>query len=155
MHQNKRFVVTVNPEILVMAKKQPELDGLLLDEGVTLVPDGISVVKACSMLGVPVAERITGVEVCTYLLEELDRQAASLFLFGAQPEVVRKLADRLAAEFPKIRLLGYSDGYVSDKDGVFDRICEMRPDVCLVALGVPAQERLIYKHIDRFDKGIS
>jgi len=37
---------------------------------------------------------------------------------------------------------------------VFEEIASLKPDVCLVALGIPVQEKLIYKHLDKFEKGI-
>ena len=57
-------------------------------------------------------------------------------------------------EYPNLRILGYTDGYVQDKDAVFDEIVQLKPDAVLVALGIPAQEILIHKHYDRFEKGI-
>lgn len=152
--EEKKFIVTVNPESLMMAKKDVELNSLLSDEKTSLVPDGIAVVKACRMGGLETEERITGVEIAEYLLCELDRQKRSLYLFGARPEVIEKLKAVIKEKYPNIVLVGCSDGYVSDKDKVFEEISSLKPDVCLVALGIPAQEKLIYKHLDKFDKGI-
>lgn len=43
---------------------------------------------------------------------------------------------------------------MSDKDDIFTKIAEMKPDIVLVALGIPAQELLIEKHYEKFEKGI-
>ena len=45
-------------------------------------------------------------------------------------------------------------GYIQDKDAAFDEIVNSNPDAVLVALGIPAQEILIYNHYDKFEKGI-
>lgn len=150
----KEFVITVNPEILMTATKDEEIDGMLLDERVSLIPDGISVVKACRMHGIDVTERIAGVDIAEFLIKELDRQKKTLYLLGAKAEVVKTLAEKIEKEYPNVQIVGYKDGYVSDKDAIFDEIVSLKPDVVLVALGVPAQERLIYKHFDKFEKGI-
>lgn len=150
----KRFVVTVNPEILTAAENDEVISGMLLDEGTSLVPDGISVVKACKMLDIPVKERIAGVELAEYLLKELNEQKGSLYLFGAAKEVVETLAEKIKNEYSGIRLAGFSDGYVEDKDRVFEEIERLAPDVCMVALGVPSQEKLIYSHYHKLEKGI-
>jgi len=152
--EERKFIVTVNPESLMMAKNDIELNTLLSDENTSLVPDGIAVVKACRMGGLETEERITGVEIAEYLLCELDRQKRSLYLFGARPEVIEKLKEVIKEKYPNIALVGCSDGYVSDKDKVFEEIASLKPDVCLVALGIPVQEKLIYKHLDKFEKGI-
>ena len=54
----------------------------------------------------------------------------------------------------KNMIVGTSNGYVADKDKVFDEIVKLEPDIVLVALGIPLQEMLIYKHLNRFKKGI-
>ena len=152
--QNKKFIITANPEILVMAEKDSVISKMLLDEKTSLVPDGIGVVKACDMLKIPVSERIAGVEIAENLLSELNSQKKSLYLFGAKPEVLQKLKEVLDKKYPEIILAGCCDGYVKDKNAVFDNIALKKPDVCMVALGVPVQEKLIYQNLDRFDKGI-
>lgn len=152
--EEKRFVITVNPEILMSAENDDTIDSLLTDSITDLVPDGIAVVKACSDLGIPVTEKIAGVELAEWLIEELDRQGGSLYLFGASSDVVSALAEKIKSEYPNVRLSGFSDGYVKDKDGVFSEIVRLSPDVCMVALGVPMQEKLIYKHLPNAEKGI-
>jgi len=153
-NERRRFVITANPEILMMSEKDDELEKMLLDEKTSLVPDGISVVKAAKKLDIPVKERITGVEIAEYLIKELNNLGKSLYLFGATNEVIETLAKKIPVEYPNIKLLGYSDGYIDDKDRIFEDIARLKPDVCLVAMGVPLQEKLIYRHLSSFDKGI-
>ena len=43
---------------------------------------------------------------------------------------------------------------MADKDAVFSQIEVAAPDIILVALGVPQQEELIYRHLHKFQKGI-
>ena len=138
----------------MMSEKDDEIEKMLLDEKTSLVPDGISVVKAAKKLDIPVKERITGVEIAEYLIKELNNPGKSLYLFGATNEVIETLAKKITVEYPNIKLLGYSDGYAEDKDRVFEDIARLKPDVCLVAMGVPLQEKLIYRHLSSFDKGI-
>lgn len=155
LEEEKRlFVVTANPETLMTGQENSEFDRLLMDGETCIVPDGIGTVKAAHMLGYDVAERVTGVEISQFLLKEAARQGKTVFLLGAKEEVVSALAGKLAAKYPNLGILGYENGYVKDKDAVFDRIAELRPDVVLVALGIPQQELLIYRHLRQFEKGI-
>ena len=153
-NNNKKFIITVNPESLVNATTDKELDTMLLDKNVSLVPDGIAVVKACQILDIKVTERIAGVDIAEYLLKEANEQKKSIYLFGAKNEVIEALISKIKVDYPNIEILGYSDGYVDDRDKVFKKIIKLKPDICLVALGIPYQEKLIYKHLDKFDKGI-
>ncbi len=50
--------------------------------------------------------------------------------------------------------MGYRNGYVVNKDYVFRDILRKEPDIILVALGMPLQEKIIYRNIKKFRKGI-
>lgn len=150
----KRFVITANPETLMIGVENPAFDVVLKAEESTIVPDGIGVVKAAEMLGLPVKGRIPGVEIVQELLQILNESHKSIYLLGAKREVVEKLVEKINTDFPNIQIAGYEDGYVKDKDAVFEKIAELKPDAVLVALGIPAQELLIHKHYDKFEKGI-
>ena len=153
-NNKKRFVVTVNPESVMLAEKNKILQKILTDKNVSKTPDGIAVVKACKKLDIPVTERITGIDIATYLLKKLNENKKSLYLFGAKEEVIDVLVTKIKQEYPHIKIMGYTNGYVKDKDKVFKEIIKLKPDVCLVALGIPMQEELIYKYINQFKKGI-
>ena len=155
LQENKKsFVVTVNPESIMQAKKDDVLNKLLLDDRVTLVPDGIAVVKVCQKRSIPVKERITGIDIATYLLDIANKYNYSLYLFGAKEEVIEKLINTINNKYSNIRLVGYSNGYVDNKDNIMEQIIELKPDICMVALGIPEQEKIIYKYYDSFSKGI-
>ena len=151
---NKKFIITANPETLSMAIKDKEIQNMLLDKESSIVPDGIAIVKACKILNVPVTERIAGIDIAEFLLDELNKQKKSLYLFGAKPEVIKAMVSKINNNYPNIKLLGYSDGYVKDRDKVFENIVKLKPDACFVALGIPHQEKIIYKYLNQFNKGI-
>ncbi|MDD2435922.1 MAG: WecB/TagA/CpsF family glycosyltransferase, partial [Bacilli bacterium] len=46
------------------------------------------------------------------------------------------------------------NGYSKDKDKDFETIFKTNPDIVLVALGMGNQEKLIYRHLNKFKKGI-
>lgn len=153
-HAKKKFVITANPETLMIGEENAEFDAILKSDDTVITPDGIGVVKAAEMLGYAVKGRVTGVEIVQGLFDILNRQSKSLYLLGAKAEVLEQLVLKLQQDYPDIRLVGYQNGYVPDKDIVFDEIVKLQPDAILVALGIPAQELLIAKHYKRFQKGI-
>ncbi|MFR7977897.1 MAG: WecB/TagA/CpsF family glycosyltransferase [[Ruminococcus] torques] len=75
-------------------------------------------------------------------------------MFGAKKDVGEELVQKLRIQYPDINVLGYTDGYTSDKDLVMQEITQLRPDVLLVALGIPYQELLIQRYYEKFEKGI-
>ncbi len=153
-NNKKQFIVTANPETFMKSKDDNEINTLLLDEDTILVPDGIAIVKTANMLGYNIKERIAGIDIANQLLEEGNKQKKSIYLFGSKQEVIDDLIKTIVEKYPNLTIAGSSNGYKEDKDKVFDEIVSVKPDIVLVALGIPAQEKLIYKHLDRFDKGI-
>lgn len=152
--EEKAFVITANPETLMIGEKNPEFQKILLSKDTTITADGIGVVKGAQELGYNIRERVTGVDIVKKLFEVADKKKKSLYLFGAKPEVVKKLTEIIENKYSGVQLLGYKDGYVTNKDKVFEEISDLKPDIVLVALGIPAQELLIAKHYDKFEKGI-
>jgi N-acetylglucosaminyldiphosphoundecaprenol N-acetyl-beta-D-mannosaminyltransferase len=151
----KMFIVTANPETFMKADSIPEFDKALMREDTTIVPDGIGVVKAANYIGIKeIQERITGVEISYKLLECANKYKKSIYLLGASNEVLELTVKNIEMNYPNVNIVGYSDGYVEDKDAVFDEMVKLNPDIVLVALGVPKQELLIAKHYDKFSKGI-
>lgn len=150
----KMFIVTANPEIFMVADKNSEFSRILLDEKVTIVPDGIGVVKGMQKINVPVKERIPGVELSEHLLKTAAENKKSVYFLGAKQEVIDALLKVCDEKYNGIKIAGAHNGYCNDFDAVFDDIIKSAPDLVLVALGVPKQELLIAKHIDKFEKGI-
>ncbi len=152
--EKKMFIVTANPETFMISEKDSELNKLLNDKDTVLVPDGIGVVKASKILKMPVKERITGIDLAQTLLEYGNNLKKKIYLFGSTDEVINLLVDKLKIKYPDLIISGYSNGFVKDKDKVFNDMSNFDPDIVLVALGIPMQEKLIYKHIKEFNKGI-
>lgn len=150
----KMFIVTANPEIFMTGEGDKAFDNILMRDDVVIVPDGIGVVKAMEMAKVPVKERIPGVELAAHLIKTAGEKEKSVFFLGAKQFVIDALTEKVKKENPNIKIAGAVNGYDRDKDQVFQEILEKKPDLVFVALGVPAQEKLIAKYYDSFDKGI-
>lgn len=153
-NDKKMFIVTANPETLMIAKKDKSFSKLLMDDNTTIVPDGIGVVKALKLSGYRCQGRIAGIDIVNYLLLEGNHLHKTIYLFGARQNVVDALVKVLNNKYPNLKIVGTQNGYVDDKDDVFNDIIEKQPDIILVALGIPNQEKLIYKYLDQFNKSI-
>ncbi len=150
----KTFVVTANPEAFMIGEKDPLMGELLCSEATTVVADGIGIVKGAAMLGINLSERIPGVDIAQHLMEQGSKQRKSIFLLGSRQEVLDAMVKVMAEKYHGLTLAGAINGYVPDKDAAFEEIKKAEPDIVLVALGIPAQEKLIYKHLTGFKKGI-
>lgn len=153
-NKHKRFIITVNPETLMLSENDAELKNILDNKTNSFVPDGIAVVKAARKIGVNVTERITGIDIAEYLLKLANENKYSIYLFGAKEEVINTLISKIKKEYPNINILGYSNGYVKDRDLVMQDVLKKKPDICMVALGIPYQEKIIAKYFSKAKKGI-
>lgn len=149
----KKFIITVNPEIIMKSYKNIEIKEMLLNDNNILVPDGISIIKKAKQYNINIKERITGVDISSKALEICNKNKKSIYLFGSKKEVLDKLIININQKYPNINIVGFSDGYVEDKDKIMQEIISLSPDLILIALGVPNQELLINKYIEKAKKG--
>ncbi|WP_099354855.1 WecB/TagA/CpsF family glycosyltransferase [Fredinandcohnia onubensis] len=154
IHNKKTFIVTANPEI-VMHTLSDKHYKFILKQANYVIADGIGVVKAAAMLKRPLPERIPGYELMIELLKIGNEKKLKVFLLGSQEGVLEKTVINIQEKFPNIKIAGYHNGFFDwENNDIKEQIMESSPDIILVALGVPRQERWISENIGAFRKGI-
>lgn len=154
INNEKCFIVTANPETIMLSQKNKVIKGILLNNNVLKVPDGISIVKACKKKDLNVKERITGCDLSKSLFELANKHKKTLYLFGAKKDIVERLRKKIEKDFSNLKIVKINDGYIKDREKVKKDILKLKPDVCLVALGIPDQELFINDIFDKVEKGI-
>ncbi|WP_019121110.1 WecB/TagA/CpsF family glycosyltransferase [Brevibacillus massiliensis] len=141
-------VVTANPEIVMLAQNNQRFQSIL--EQAYVVPDGIGIVYAAKWLGLPIKDRVTGIELVEAMMERADRHGWKVFLFGASPEVNQLAAEKLAKRYPGAVIAGRRDGFFRQEESaeIAQNIAKQKPDILLVALGAPKQEEWIAAYRD-------
>ena len=127
-----------------------ELLRILLDAHLVLC-DGTPLIWASRWLGVPLRERVAGSDLTPKLAERAAAKGHRLFFLGSNEAVLNLAKDTLVARHPGLVVCGvYSPPYAKlldlDHDEIARRIQEAKPDIVLVALGAPKQEKWIYMH---------
>ncbi len=151
--KNAAYVVTPNPEIVMMCRKDAELASAISDAALVL-PDGIGVVYGAKILGTPLKEKLPGIDFASALFAEMSQRNMSLFLLGAAPGVAEKAAEALLAAHPGLIISGTNDGYFPDDAPVVEKINAAEPDLLLVCLGAPKQELWMRKNASRLKVGL-
>jgi len=70
----------------------------------------------------------------------------AFFLLGGQPGVMEKASEAIKSQYPKIHIVGVTDGGMVNKDNpqlnpaLIKEIQDAKPDILLVAFGAPKQE---------------
>jgi N-acetylglucosaminyldiphosphoundecaprenol N-acetyl-beta-D-mannosaminyltransferase len=143
-------VVPVNPEMVMMAQVNREFREVLERASLNL-PDGIGVVLAARILGLPVRGRVAGVDTVKILAGVAARNGLSLFLLGAAPGIAERVAEILKKENPGLKIVGTYAGspHPSEEDEICSRIEAAKPHILLVAYGAPRQELWVARTMPR------
>lgn len=113
--------------------------------------DGMGIVLAARLFGLPVTERVPGIDLLQNVLAVCANDGFRPFFLGATPDVVRKAAAEVVAMYPTIRFAGTRDGYFrSDQEElVVTEIRESRADCLFIGMPTPHKERFLANHRDQ------
>lgn len=138
------YVCTPNPEIVMKARRDPELMAAVNGADMVL-PDGVGILWAAKRKGQPLPERVAGFD---FLLALLRRMRGSVYILGGQPGTAEKAAENILRDYPGVTVAGCCDGYIRDELGLIAEIGETRPDLLMVCLGASKQEKWMAVHRD-------
>jgi N-acetylglucosaminyldiphosphoundecaprenol N-acetyl-beta-D-mannosaminyltransferase len=140
-------VITANPEAVMTAREDAEFRDIMLRANM-VTPDGIGIVLASKWKGEPLTERVTGYEILLKLLEQGQKEAWSFYLLGADEETNRKAAETIEQRYPGVRIVGRHNGFFTKEQEpeIIRSIAEAKPQLLIVALGIPYAEKWISKH---------
>lgn len=148
------FIVTPNPEFLVLAQTDKKFQNILNSADLSLA-DGMGILLASRVLNKKIPQRITGSDVIEILSKISEQKKCSLFLFGGKEGIASKAAMALKERFSNITIAGALDGgFLQDPENADGNICELiqrsGADILIVGLGHGKQEKFIYSHLNKF-----
>lgn len=122
-----------------------------------VVADGASIVLASKVLGRPLPERVTGIDLMHGLLRSADNNKSRVFLLGATEEVSLKVESWINEHHPNAIVCGRANGYYSadDEEGLVTQIRESRPDLLFVAMTSPKKEIFIARWEEQLGATVS
>jgi N-acetylglucosaminyldiphosphoundecaprenol N-acetyl-beta-D-mannosaminyltransferase len=147
-HGEGGSILTVNVDILRSLSRNSELAALVEDAQI-VVADGMPLVWAATLAGYTVPERVTGASLVATLAEAAAGASRSVYLVGGEAGVPEAAGRALTDRFPGLHIAGTDSppfGFEQDEKELTElvnRISAARPDLVLVGLGFPKQERLI------------
>lgn len=139
----QHYIVTPNPEFLILAQKDEEFRQIL-NQADLAVPDGVGLIFASWFLGRPLKRRVAG----TDLMEKICQRAAlrkwSVFLLGDWADgLVEETADRLKKKYPGLKI----EGSNFENGSLKDTLEETVPKILFIASGAPRQEKWIAQNL--------
>lgn len=144
------FVGVQNANKMYLSRRNKELEDAISSAKVILPENAINL--GMRFLGKPLPERnMGGVVMMERLLRLADSRLMTVFLVGATKDVLGGLAERIAVDFPGVRLLGAIDGYfgIEETESVVQKVSQASPNFLFVGMGSPKQELFIVRNLSR------
>lgn len=111
-----------------------------------IVADGMSLVWMSKLMGRPLPERITGIDLLAELLALADRRGHRVFLLGGSATVIEQMAALTRTRYPGAALVGYRQGFFdvgADGPAIAETISELQPNMLFVAMNTPKKEQFL------------
>lgn len=143
-------IFAVNPEKNFSVPKDPALWDMFRSASL-LIPDGIGVVVAARILHGARLGRVPGADFMEKICQLSAAEGYKVYIYGGKEEINRKAAEVLTQRYPRIQIVGRSNGYVKDEDmpALVDRINQSQAAVLFLALGSPKQEKWFATYRDQ------
>ena len=161
--KGKLLINTINAHSYNVAQKD-ELFAEALLKGDVLTADGASIVHACRWLRTPSQpkERVAGWDVFVHEMTALENQAEAenthpvVFFMGSSPEVLERIVQRAALDYPYLKIVTYSPPYKAeftdaDNQAIIRAINAAQPDLLWIGMTAPKQEKWAYSHWAELD----
>ncbi|MBQ9094114.1 MAG: WecB/TagA/CpsF family glycosyltransferase [Prevotella sp.] len=155
--EGKLLINTINAHSYNTALKD-SLFAEALVNGDALIPDGISVVKACRWLKAKSqpTERIAGWDLFVFEMERLNKRGGRCMFMGSSENVLTRIKEKAAVEYPNIEVLTYSPPYKpefseEDNKAIISAINNANPDLLWIGMTAPKQEKWTYSRWKELD----
>ena len=106
---DQHYITTPNPEMLVAAQKDAEFRDVLNRSSLAL-PDGVGLILAARLLGMPLPERIAGSDFVFDIAARAAEGGYTMYLLGAGEGVAEAAAAKLKIKNPQLKIVGTESG---------------------------------------------
>ncbi len=146
-----RSVFFVNAHTLNLSAGDPQYRAIL-NSGDYVFGDGTGVRWAARLQGIRMFDNLVGTDFTPLFLQSTANRGYSYFMLGGNEHTVAAAAQYARKMFPGWTLSGFYHGYLKTLEktlSVIEMINAAKPDVLLVGMGNPLQERWIYQNQSR------
>lgn len=146
--QEKHFIVTPNPEIVMRAQRDGRFKEIL-NKADLAICDGVGLYLAGKIFKTPFKSRISGIDFMLGLCSMAEKAGFSIGLLGAGKGIAEESAKQLKKEFPNLKIFfigeEWPEGIAPDR-GI---------DILFVAFGAPKQEEWMSNNLGKIPVKIS
>ncbi len=140
----------LNADCLYKSQTDIEYRDILNSAGLVL-PDGIALALITRLFGGRMKENLNETDFLPKLMKKAAELGYKMFFLGGREGVALAAAENMMKKVPGIEIVGTHDGYFKDDQTVIDKINASGADILFVAMGVPLQEKRIFKNRERLN----
>ena len=151
--KSKVLINTLNAHCYNMAVKDAIYQEALLKSDI-LIPDGVSIVWAINWLTGQKLKKIAGADLFFYEMQRMQQFGGKCFFLGSSNSTLNKIKERVSLDYPNIKVQTYSPPFKAeftdeDNEIMLEVINAVRPNVLMVGMTAPKQEKWTYKNYNR------
>lgn len=150
-NQECGYVVTPNVDHIVQLERGGEIRNVYKNASLILT-DGKPLVWISKLYGKPIKEKISGSDLFPQLCKMAAKKKYKMYFLGAAEGVAAKAAEKLKVRYPGLQVVGtYSPPFGFEKsekemEKIESQIKSAKPDILIVGLGCPKQEKFMYHY---------
>lgn len=153
--QRSSYVCFANVHMVVEAYKDPEF-ARVVNQADLVTPDGKPLTVFLRLFRKVAQERVAGMDVIGDLLRECALRGKSVYFYGTTEPVLEAMRRKAMSENPTLRIGGYYSPPFraltdDEKEEIANKINSVNPDLVLVALGCPKQEKWMAENKGRIN----
>lgn len=158
--KNCSYVVTPNVDHIVRLEKDEELQKVYKNASLILT-DGKPLIWISKWYKTPIKEKISGSDLFPRVCQLAANKNYKMYLLGAAEGVADTAARNLMKKYQGLNIVGtYSPPFGFEKNEqemnkIKAQIQEVHPDILIVGLGCPKQEKFMYYHCKELGVPIS
>jgi len=152
LKQGGKYIVTLDALATLRARKDKIYAKCVKDADLVL-PDGKGLTFALRFLGMPVQERIAGIDFVEKMCRIAAYEKVSVYFLGGAEGIAAKAAENMAKKYQGLEIAGVHHGYFDETEEpkIIEHIRESGASFLLVALGVPKQEIWMNRHREELE----
>jgi len=142
-----RQVMYVNADCMLLSIKDEEYRQIL-NSADLVYADGVGVAWGARLVCKDFPNRSTAADFMPSFCQRFAQEGVSIYMLGARPGVAEAAASKLKEIAPTLKIAGTHHGYFGENEmaEVIENIVQSNPDILLIALGAPHQEKWIKKN---------
>ena len=125
----------------------------IANESDLVTADGKPIVWLSRVLGKPLKQRVTGVDIMEDLLALAAAHSYKVYFLGAQPSVLEAAVANYKARYPGLSFAGYMHGYweLEQEPSIVSAIREAQPDILFMGISSPKKELFMDEHLNELN----